>query len=465
MTKPSSSEETPINRVLVIRPLRESFDMDRVVEDWRNEQVVNAQFAPFTIPQSLVIAEGPNKMSAAIKIAPEVEGVTLKESSLLTILANPEVLEQYIRFCEKVIEVFVAEGKLVDTSGHLARNLKEHLLIGMLPLLSDNLMIEYGSHRLVFIDCDVKPTIHFFERADLKQKIGMLARYWVIMRSLPLAKFFILGNRLRTRVFGEKYQKGVKNKTHSNEEQENFTQGLRQIIDSLKAAKIDFRVIGSIAIAATVKAKGGEFNLRPRRINRTKRDVDIVVLDSDPQKIEEARALAASLNRETKNKKGFPEITLKTPLMPGEELPADEKHFYDWILPTEITRVGIDEDGDVCLIYKEIKTKIPRTLLRPVMITWEGVEIPSVEAGVLAGFALTRGGNFKLKDLRKIKILHQRTSFRIPKEFRNFAQEIRLKYPGLYRNYTLREWLNYWSGGFVSGGKLTALIRDLVITS
>jgi len=145
----------------------------------------------------------------------------------------------------------------------------------------------------------------------------------------------------------------------------------------------------------------------------------------------------------------------------NQECANTKAHFNSRILPTEFTRISVDAEGNNYLTYKNVNTWIPKAQLEPVLASYEGIEFPTVNPGVLAGFALTRGGSVKPRDLNKIRVLFDQTSFHIPSEFRDFAQSIRHQHPVAHRNFLIREWLNYWSGGFISGGQLTKVTERL----
>lgn len=443
---PDSSRE-----VVIFRPLSTEDDIDQAGLNWKNEQVVNKQFIPFTIPQHLVIVNGIEGRPTVLKVAKEVEGATFKDFSLLTVLGGPSVLEQYVEFCQKTLMVFLSEGKLVDTSGHLARNKLRQLLIGMVPFYSSNLMVEYGSNKLIFVDCDVKPAIHFFQKADRLQKIGMLVRAGFIGTTAVAAKAFILAHHARNRFLEENHTKTNIDRIRHNEEYQNFTFGVQEIVQTLNNAEVNYRVIGSIGLAGTIQSAGGEFYLTPTRVNKTRRDIDIIVLDHDSEKIER---LTEYLRKRSQTIRGYPAISLVAPIRIDQPTHKD-RYPHDRILPTEITRVGIDKDGNIYQVYKDLTSVISRQWLEPVVVEYEGIRLPTVHPGVLAGFYLTRGGSFKSKDRKKIETIFAYTKFHIPSVFRDFAHVIRNTYPGFYNNFLVREWFSYWSGGFISGGQIT----------
>jgi len=446
--------------VVIFRPLSPEDSINplkKVSLSWQNEQTVNQQFTPFTIPQHLVIVNGIDGKPTALKVAKEVEGATFKDSSLLAVLNNTSVLEQYIQFCRKALGVFISEGKLVDSSGHLARNKLRQVWIGMVPFYSDNLMIEYCSNKLVFVDCDVKPSIHFFHKADWLQKMGILMRAGFMEITAVAAKTFTLAHRARDLFFEEDYTKINRDRIKSSEEYRNFTGGLREIVQTLNDAEVNYRVVGSIGIAGIIQSGGGEFYLTPKRVNQSGRDVDIIVLDHNSEKI--AR-LQKYLIERSKKIKGYPPASLVTPIEIDENT-SEARYPHDRILPTEITKVGIDQGGKIYQVYKDLVSVIDGQLLESVIVEYEGIPFPTMAPGVLAGYYLTRGGNFKLKDLKKIEVLFAYEKFHVPVEFRDFAQTIRHSYPKLYRNFLVRELLNYWSGGLISGGRITKFVDYL----
>jgi len=263
---PDQSENDDSRHALVFRPLGNdeiAKEVSQVASSWEDESIVNQQFAPFTIPQHLVIGNGVNREPTAIKITREVEGATFNEASILSVLGNPQLLEQYIQFCKKTINVFATEGKLIDTSGHLSTNILKQIWTGMIPLYSSNLMVEYGSNKLVLVDCDVKPNIHFFGKADLKQKLGLLARSGFIVGTAIAAKAFNLAHNMRNRIFEEKYEVKTEIEGSLVTEHQNFTEGFGRLIHHLNSIEVNYRVIGSVAMAGAIQGTGRQFQLKP----------------------------------------------------------------------------------------------------------------------------------------------------------------------------------------------------------
>lgn len=438
----------------VIRPIAEKLPegFPKLSGSWRIEQEIRKKFKPFTIPQHLIITQGLEGLPATVKIAHEVEGATMGELLPLGLLGNETLLKNFAKFCQAALSVFLAEGKLVDTSGHLTRTKLQHIWLGMVPLSSGNLMGEYGTNRLVLVDCDLKPEIHFFNQAKTVQKLGLIARAGLIAGTGGLTKGFLLAHKVRNKIFREHPTVKPAEKIRQTAEYSEFITGFRNIIEKLDREKVNYRVVGSFALAASIRKAGGDFFLPPRRSNGTIRDIDVLILEPRSSKLE---GLIEYFARKRGIVKACPEVSFSMPGPVGkmESLGLERAK----ILPTTVSSLAVDREGKFCKIYKDLVLPFSEEHLRPVDFGYEGVEFPGLNAGVLAGLALIRGGSFKFKDLAKIEKLCKVTRCKIPCEFRDFAHQIRETYPTLYRNFLMREWMAYWTGGYLSDGQLTRI--------
>lgn len=412
---------------------------------WRQEKQVNRQFAPYTLPQDIITTSGIAGKPMVLKLSPEVTGDTFKNLSALYILGNREVLRQYIDLARKAMGTFMSEGKLIDTSGHIAQNPIRQVLLGFNPFCSDNFMVEFGTNKLVMVDCDIKPSIHLWKEARISQKIGLLVRAAAISASALLALSVLAAHKLRDSLLKEKPLK---------EPTPQFTQGLKKTIAVLDELGCDYRVLGSVAIAAALQEQGVPYYLSHRRRNHSRRDMDILLLNPEYVDLEKLDDLLSRLQNESEE---YPVTSVVVVKETGDD---DENIFFgNEFLPAYVSRVRKDQVGNLCLTYGDICFNIPPHLMRPVIRNYQGVEFPTLEINSLVGFALTRGGVIKFKDIEKLSLLT--ADYTIPDVFIDFAREMRANYPELYRNFLIREWVSYFTGGFIGGGQLTELMKRL----
>lgn len=445
------------NSVLVFRPFSHYENQSHLGEQWRREKVVNEQFREFTIPQDMFIVNDENGLPTAVKHAREIEGVTLNDMSPLAVLSNSKLLQQYSRFCMRAINVLISEGKLVDTSGNISLEKAKQALKGMIPFFSDNLLVEFGLNKLVFVDCDTKEHIHMLRHASAVQRVGLLMRAGAILGTALGAKAFVYAHGIRDKLFQEEHSGEKIDQIRSTESYKNFCKGIREITEALSALGVNYRVLGSVAMAGFIQSAGGEFYLSPDRINRTRRNINIIILDNDPNVIKNIRSFIRNTRKRTRIVNGYPDISLAIPINLASRKES-RAHIHRIVLPTEFGRFGIDSNNDYYLTYAESAKLIDKRALEPVTVLYEGIPIQTVGPGVLIGFAITRSGNLRPKDLRKTEIFSSYTQPHIPSFFLDFAKEIRENYRDFYTNATLRECLYHWSGGFISGGQVSRFV-------
>ncbi len=431
-------EDTGRNYVAVLRDLPTG-GVNDLARLWQMEKDINIKFKPYTIPQQIVITDGIEHNPMTIKLSPEVRGGTLKDLSALYLLGNPAFLRQYIDFSRRVLKEFRDTGTLIDTSGHISESPLRQIYLGLTPFNSSNLMLEEGIDKLQFIDCDIKPRIHMLSEAKPLQKAGLLLRAVVLGSSIPLATTMLAVHHIRDRLFGE---------NPSTENDPQFAEGFAEIIKILENFGADYRVLGSFAIAATIQQSGEDFHLSPRRRNRTRRDVDIILLNPQSIDLIELEKILTKIKNKYKESP-IPSLSISLQIEESKNRKG------------RVSKMGMDVMGNYYMIYEGIYIPVPRELLEPVDLWYQGVRFKTLEPGVIAGFALTRGGAIKFKDRDKVAKMLKLTGGQIPNVFIDLAKEIRRKYPSKYKNFLIREWLTYLTGGFVGGGQLSELSRKL----
>lgn len=406
---------------------------------WQMEKDINIKFKPYTKPQHMVITDGIDHHPMVTKLSPEIRGGTLKNLSLLYLLGNPTFLRQYIDLSQLALREFRNTGILIDTAGHISESPLRQIYLGLVPFNSSNLMLEEGVDKLQLIDCDIKPKIHMLSEAKISQRIGLLLRAIALGSSIPLAAGMLAVHNVRDKMFNENP------KTENNPQ---LKEGFAEIIGALEEYGADYRIVGSLAIAATIQRSGGDFHLNSRRRNKTRRDVDIVLLN--PQAVDLIE-LKRTLTKIENKCKGYPIPSLTIPLQIEESKNRKGR----------VTKMGTDVMGNYYMVYQDIYMPVPQEFLEPVELQYQGDSFKTLKPGVIAGFALTRGGAIKFKDRYKIAKMLGLTGDQIPNEFVDLGKEIRTKYPSKYKSFLIREWLAYLTGGFVGGGQLSRLLDKL----
>lgn len=414
-----------------------------------SERQTNAALAPFTIPQSFVLTEGLDHGPAILKVSPEVRGATFKELSPLFIVRNKAVLQQYIDLNSKALAYFLNTGRLIDTVGHFRSRLPFIWdFFGLSPFSTSNLMVNFETNKLVLVDSEPSKLM----KSQLKFRPQLIVRAASLAASIGIAQGLIAINDLRDRLFT---QTAANDRKKASPEDEIFLEGIKDVIKTLDGSGIDYRVLGSLAIAASIQTHGGNYYLTPKRTNGVVRDIDVLILNSAYQGMDR-------LNRyfiEKRDKdKFYPEVYLSSPL--NLENP-DPRDFQTGSVNIILSRSALDQKGNFYAIYRNTQREIPNPQLKSVFVEYEGIRFPTVDSGTLAGFALARYGAIRAKDIEKITKLLSTSGKHIPPEFLDYAREVRTNYSVEFRNFLTRDLIAHFSGERLGTGQLSHL-RNLI---
>ncbi len=432
----------------VLRSNREPGNWDSLLKHWRREQESNIIFHPHTIPEALVIVNGIDGQPAVMKIAREVTGATLSEVSSLYLFLNRRIIEQYIHWSKTNLKRFLHERVITDPIGHTNSNTLKALFekYGLFLFESSNLMIDFQHNNLVMIDGESDD----FRNLPPHRKVQLLSRAVNMGVSIGILELFQGIHKVHDRLFPSSIDKEQTDNTPGVDQlKEGFAETIRILDDS----RLNYRIVGSFAAAATINAAGGNYYLTPFRRDRTIRDIDVLVLDGDPDRVEKVKS---EINSRKKQNHFYPEISFVIPRVFERSQSYVESRAS--ILPLLITRIAMDCSGNFYLVYEEKYTQLPMDYLNPIYKTYEGVVFPTLEAGVLAGLYLTRMGVFKSKDIEKVATLLDLTKAQIPVEFLDFSRVLRTNWPTLYRNFLIRDIIHYFSGGLLSRGIYSYII-------
>lgn len=433
----------PVVAVLSQNPFYQSGESSRARR--AEDQRISAEFSEFTLPQSFVVTEGLNPSRPALmKLAPQVAGATLHELGLLHLGYNQDLLEQWSRFTLKAIGYFLRTGDWIDTIGHLSSSYPVMILerLGLLPFASSNLMVDYTNNQLFLVDCEP------YKSSNLKWKIILSAHLAGAAVGFLAAQGMISAGSLRDRLFAQPTR--LEEVKVSDPENNCFLEGVADAIEILNQSDLNYRVVGSLAIAATIQSRGGDFYLTSCRGNRSRRDIDIIILG---ERTDEVGCLQRLFDEKRRTIPAYPEVSLH-PSLQLEKL--DYEDCKTPRLQICLTRIAIDKYGQTYLTFKDVRKKIPVSFFDPVYQNYDGICFPTVEVGTLVGLTLTRNGGFRTKDFNRLPFLNLEPDD-IPQEFISFVKALRTTYPTIYRNTMLREFVYHLSGGYLLGGRLQAL--------
>jgi len=227
------------------------------------------------------------------------------------------------------------------------------------------------------------------------------------------------------------------------EEIEAFREHLSEIINQLEEAGLNYRVVGSIGVAAHILSAQKGIAFLPRHPDGSPRDIDILILEPPTKEIlRKTENLLAFFGAHARSESSYPEVSLVLPA-PKNSLTMTGKDARAWILPTSTSVLAVDEAGNFFKVYNSLSLLLNENMLLPITVELMGVKFPTLSPGVLAGLYLIRRAGFEFHDLEKIKMLAQLPHFKIPKEFCDFARKIRETYPKQYRNFLIRSFLWY----------------------
>lgn len=411
-----------------------------------SERKSNSWIAGFSTPQDYVISQGLNGKPAVIKISPEVEGATLKSLSPLFLIRDDHLLRQYTKLSLNKLAHFFRTGRLIDDIGHHRPNLLWFAdYLGFLPFSTNNTMVDFETHKLVQVDYGTVA----LKEGTFKVRPHIIMRAALLATSIALACSLIPINALRNRLFYQPTsEREIKEKDPENER---FVEGIADTIEVFKQRGLDIRVLGSVAMAGSIQTRGGDYYLTPRRTNGTIRDIDVLILNASSDEIQYLNSYFAW--RRTKDK-SYPEVSLFYPLSLEK---IKDKDFRLGIIDSVLTQTALDQNGNLYLVYKNMKMQIPAQQMDAATVSYNGIQFPTLKEGILAGFAITRRCATRTKDIYKIIKLLELGHQHIPAEFIDFAREVRLAYPREFRNYHLIDILGHFTGGYLGTGQLSYL--------
>jgi hypothetical protein len=225
-------------------------------------------------------------------------------------------------------------------------------------------------------------------------------------------------------------------------EQIEFNSHLRTFAQILTSEKIDYSLVGGLALKATL----GE-TITPRRKNGTLVDFDAVAFGPSTQKISET---ITAIQHEKGVQIVFPDVGIE-----GIEFSDTTLKHSNRMMLSSMRKNSF---GEYFLVYRDIEVKIPSEtmVVHPRMVN--GVEFPCFSAKTLLYRYLIRGGIAKEKDLDKLTGLcdyiynheNENPSDELYVPYLEFAEKIREKSP-----HTIKLYDAYWSVDHALGNRIS----------
>jgi len=199
-----------------------------------------------------------------------------------------------------------------------------------------------------------------------------------------------------------------------------------EVFSGIEHANLDYRVVGSTAIAAYL---GEHANVRMR-------DIDVICFTRNAATV---RMLQAEFDRK--------HTQLAHPIT----------------LPKLLVNIGRDNNG-YCVNYNDLREPINEKVMQPVQLPFAETTITTIPPETLLHLYIARGGSLKPKDMPKLRKLagfcaNHPTKGLVHSDFEvfhRFAARMRSDYPWQTSLYRFLAQVDYVSGGKISKNHLVA---------
>lgn len=422
--------ETPeTDYVVVVKPLDSLAELPVEDDPHMNQRGKNEidQALQHHLHKSMcVLSDGIGGKPTLLKISREISGTPLAEYPPLLLLSDEVLVTNLIRLYDDVLNLAKNKGVLVDLWGSLGSSLIGRIKNNILPTSLRNVMVEYPTMRLPIVDVSAIPIYTRYDTASNKQKILLYAR----TVSLQVAKNFLNGWKkiisLRDRAFPE---------PDFNEARDSeFYCGFATSMEIIKKSKLNYRVVGSMAVSGLLNEKGVKYIPRAMRSDGTIRDVDVLCFAPEI----EIQDLRERIMQHSLNHPDYPHISLFP--IPGKPVKA-------WWGLVDLPTNRLDDNGRLIKFYKDRSVVFTPEEMQPVPVNVRGVNFDTIRPSAIAASYLVRTGIIKPEDLVKVRLLCSTYNVQIPSKYIDFARAVNRKY-GLYQNlFVLRTFIDYWTNG------------------
>ncbi len=224
----------------------------------------------------------------------------------------------------------------------------------------------------------------------------------------------------------------------------------REVFSRFEQENLDYRVVGSMAIAAHL---GESTNLRVR-------DIDVICFATSAEVV---RVLQSEFDEAyTKSNGRLLRVDLSTAIF-REDGKSVERVTHPVTLPKLLVNIGKD-NGGYCISYNGLKEPINKEIMQPVQLPFAQTTITTIPPETLLHLYIARGGSLKPKDMPKLRSLARfcrdhptegltHTDFEV---FHRFAARMREDYPWQTSLYRFLAKLDYISRGKISKNFLVA---------
>ena len=226
-----------------------------------------------------------------------------------------------------------------------------------------------------------------------------------------------------------------------------YIEVLKNIFNKLDESQLDWRLVGGVALNFYLDKIPD-----PYRPNGSVRDLDIVILNYQPEKVKEMEAFfekkKAEFNRAHPKMPIYPKVNLHTIIKEKQYLEKQKSRIIPQLVP-HILRDG----SRFFLQFRDILEEISPRILEPYFLEIKtkegGLQVRSFNPQTLLHLYLNRTGYIKPKDVEKLKrFLREIRKMDIPElkehnlylPFHRFVKKMREKYKittKLWQFYTL----------------------------
>lgn len=393
-------------------------DTNSVREHAAMQPLVRRFLPHHTQDQHVVIAEGWDNLPLNIKVSKEVTGSTLADHGALYSLINPRLRKNTLRLALEITNAHRQGGFFIDMAGRQCNSLAERLRVLTLPLHNSNIVVSDNNFQPILVDSEIDPPRkHKRIRTHIRETIVMSGLNFSI---LGLAAIDLIDSKLR---------KPENESNQLSKEDAIFTEKVAQTLKLLDQEEVDYVVVGSVALTAWRQFYGEKIKLGTHRLNRSLRDIDIIVIPDQKYENFKLRVEREQLDLSIAS---FGEAQTLSTYEKRQDKRLGGRYKFMHTVP-------VTEDGRLKNAYKDITLDICALPFKHQLVMYNGVHIKTLSPEDLAGLYLTRGGAIKFKDGNKVSELLRLSGRRIPIKYIDYAREIKTRYPHDFKNFLIHE--------------------------
>src|SRR3989344_4882144 len=224
----------------------------------------------------------------------------------------------------------------------------------------------------------------------------------------------------------------------------------KEIFHRLEQANLDYRIVGSTAVAAYL-GEGANVEIR---------DVDVICFAVNAADV---RTLQSDLDKDhTRSNGRLLRVDLSAVISQGD---GESTEMVDQpiFLPKLLVNIGRNKDG-YYLVYNNSRNSIKNDVMQPIALPFRGTTIKTIPPETLLHLYITRRGCLRPKDISKVRGLARHCKH-YPTEglghsdfevFHRFAARMRSDYPWQISLYRILTQIDHLCGGKISKNYLVA---------